>query len=167
MIAPLQTAEDGHGPVLDLIVDDPAWGDDARLHDLAARAISAAVAFLDEDCADESVSLLFTSDAAIAELNARHRGKPKATNVLSFPAPDMPLPPGELRPIGDIALAYGTVRAEADLEGKPFDHHVTHLIVHGFLHLLGFDHVDDAMAEEMESAERAILKSLDIADPYA
>jgi len=113
------------------------------------------------------LSLVFSDDAAIRKLNAGWRGKDKPTNVLSFPAFSWrrgdPLPPM----LGDIAIAAETVRKEADLEGKPFEHHLTHLIVHGFLHLLGYDHETNGEAEEMEGVERRILAALAIPDPYA
>jgi probable rRNA maturation factor len=99
-------------------------------------------------------------------LNRDWRGKDKPTNVLSFPA--MPVTPGGAVPpmLGDIALAFETVAAEAALEGKSFDHHLVHLIVHGLLHLLGHDHEDDVQAEAMEALERAALARLAIPDPY-
>lgn len=113
------------------------------------------------------LSVVFTDDAAVRELNAGWRGKDKPTNVLSFPAfstsPDAPLPPM----LGDIVLAAETVAREAALEGKPLANHITHLVVHGLLHLLGYDHETDAEAEEMEALERAALARLAIPDPYA
>jgi probable rRNA maturation factor len=114
-----------------------------------------------------NVSLLFTNDAAVQVLNRDWRGKDKPTNVLSFPAGDSPVET-EVEFLGDIALALETVAAEAADEGKTFEHHTTHLLVHGFLHLCGYDHeTGDDDAEEMETLERAILARLAIADPYA
>jgi probable rRNA maturation factor len=98
-------------------------------------------------------------DEALRELNARWRGKETATNVLSFPAP-------EGFGLGDIALAFETVAAEAQAQGKSLAAHASHLIVHGFLHLLGYDHEDEGEAVEMEARERAILATLGVADPY-
>jgi probable rRNA maturation factor len=112
------------------------------------------------------ISLLLCDDARIRELNAQWRGMDKPTNVLSFPAAD----PDDLATaplLGDIAVALETVTREAQDEGKTFRDHYTHLIVHGTLHLLGFDHEVDEDAEEMEDMERRILKGLGIADPYA
>jgi probable rRNA maturation factor len=113
---------------------------------------------------------MLTDDAGIRTLNNNWRGIDKPTNVLSFPA----LPPtGESGPddaprmLGDIAIAYQTTRAEADDEQKPFDHHLSHLAVHGFLHLIGYDHEKDGDAEAMESLETGILAQLGIPDPYA
>ena len=114
---------------------------------------------------DAEVSVLFADDAFVRGLNARWRGQDKPTNVLSFPAaPDAG--PGP-RALGDIVLAYETVAREALEAGKPFDHHAAHLLVHGFLHLLGFDHETDAEAAVMEACETRILETLDIPDPYA
>ena len=109
---------------------------------------------------------MLTDDARVRELNREWRGQDKATNVLSFPAAQ---PPGETpQPLmlGDIAIAYETTRNEAEAEGKPFQNHLSHLAIHGFLHLLGYDHLDDDEAEEMEGLERDILATLGIADPY-
>ena len=111
--------------------------------------------------------MLFTDDAAISEINAEWRGKAKPTNVLSFPTPeDMPVPEGEPRALGDIVLAHGVISREAAEQGKTLHDHTAHLIVHGTLHLLGFDHESDADAEEMEALETRILKGLGISDPY-
>ncbi len=119
----------------------------------------------DRGAGDAEVSVLFADDAFVRGLNARWRGLDKPTNVLSFPAaaPGVPGP----RPLGDIVLAFETVAREAREEGKPFDHHAAHLLVHGFLHLLGYDHETDAAAAVMEAREVRILETLDIPDPYA
>ncbi|GIK48598.1 MAG: rRNA maturation RNase YbeY [Hyphomonadaceae bacterium] len=109
------------------------------------------------------VSLLLGDDAAIAALNKEFRGKDGPTNVLSFP-PGPAATPGFL---GDIALAAETIAAEAEFQGKSLEHHATHIVVHGFLHLLGYDHLDEADAGKMEAREREILATLGIADPYA
>jgi probable rRNA maturation factor len=112
---------------------------------------------------DAEISLLFADDAFVHDLNARYRGQDKPTNVLSFPAPPGPGP----RQLGDIVLAYETVAREAAEAGKPFRDHTAHLLVHGLLHLLGYDHENDAEAEIMERREAEILETLDIPDPYA
>ena len=113
------------------------------------------------------LSLVFADDATVQALNAEWRGKDKPTNVLSFPA--FPLKPGDKLPplLGDVILAFETVAREAAEEGKPLDHHVSHLVLHGFLHLLGYDHETDADAEVMEALETRILAKLAIPDPYA
>jgi probable rRNA maturation factor len=102
----------------------------------------------------------------MAELNRIWRGKDAPTNVLSFPAPDMPTPPGEPKPLGDMALGFGSVAREAEEQGKPLRDHTLHLIVHGMLHLLGLDHQDDGEASAMEARETVILKGLGVPNPY-
>ena len=130
--------------------------------ELIASALAAAAA---EEGVDGAVSLLLGDDASVAALNAQFRNKKGPTNVLSFPAPMAG--PGADGFLGDIALAAETIVEEANFQGKRFEHHAAHLAVHGFLHLLGYDHTDSADAEAMEGRERAILASLGIADPYA
>jgi probable rRNA maturation factor len=113
---------------------------------------------------------MLTDDAGIRTLNSNWRGIDKPTNVLSFPALQ---PTGASREddaprmLGDIAIAYQTMRKEADDEQKPFDHHLSHLAVHGFLHLIGYDHETDDDAEAMETLEAEILAQLGIPNPYA
>jgi probable rRNA maturation factor len=148
---------------LDISIDDRDWRAVPDLRRLARTAVSAAVP--DNDV---TIGLLFTSDARIAEINAEWRGKAKATNVLSFPVSGaMPVPAGEPRPLGDIALAYGVVSREALEQKKPLSHHITHLIVHGVLHLLGYDHESDDEAGAMEAREIMILAELGMENPYA
>lgn len=148
-------------------VEDEAWLALSGMEALARECVAAALAGAGEDSTDSEIALLFTSDEAIAEINAEWRGKAKPTNVLSFPAPDdMPIPEGEPRPLGDIVLAHGVITRESAEQGKTLRDHTAHLIVHGVLHLLGFDHETDAEAHEMESLETDILKGLGIADPY-
>jgi len=119
------------------------------------------------------LAIVLTHDSAIQALNRDWRGKNAPTNVLSFPAaPAGPVPRGgksrEPSPyIGDIVIAYETSAREAAAEGKPFNHHLAHLAVHGFLHLLGYDHESDREAEAMERLERRILRRMAIPDPYA
>jgi len=147
---------------LDISIDDKDWTSVPNLRKLARNAIAAALP--DNDI---SLSLLFTSDAKILEINRQWRGKAKATNVLSFPvSAETPVPAGEPRPLGDIVLAFGTVYREAAEQKKPIAHHVTHLIVHGLLHLLGYDHEGDGEAEAMEAREIAILAGLGMENPY-
>jgi probable rRNA maturation factor len=105
--------------------------------------------------------VLLTDDETVRDLNARFRDKDKPTNVLSFPAPRNPQ--GHL---GDIALAYGTCAREAEEQGKPLAHHLQHLVAHGVLHLLGYDHMSDDEAEAMEGLERVVLAGLGVPDPY-
>jgi len=150
--------------IVSIDVEDRGWEAIPALEELTRGAIDAAAAMT--HAPDAEVNVLFTGDLEIAEINKEWRGKPQPTNVLSFPAEDFPVPPGEAKPLGDIVLAFGTVAREAQEQGKTLPHHTQHLIVHGFLHLLGHDHEDDAEAEAMEGLERDILKGLGISDPY-
>jgi probable rRNA maturation factor len=143
--------------VIDIEVEDPAWS--AALPEPEAVVLPAAEAALD---ARGGVTILLTDDDSVAALNERFRGKAGPTNVLSFPAPDNPEDH-----LGDIALAYGVCAREAAEQGKPLAHHLQHLVAHGVLHLLGYDHLTEAEAEEMEALERRILAGLGVPDPYA
>src|SRR5450631_3097388 len=119
---------------------------------------------------EAELAVMLTDDAGIRTLNNNWRGVDKPTNVLSFPAlqPTGRGGPDDAPPmLGDIAIAYETTRKEADDEQKPFDHHLSHLAVHGFLHLIGYDHENDDDAEAMETLEQEILAQLGIPDPYA
>ena len=141
------------------------WDSSTGWAQLAERAVRAAAAHSDYPAlADTEVSVKFTSDAEVRALNAAWRGKDKATNVLSFPMAEAP----EGAPmLGDIVLAEGVCAREAAEKNVPVETHATHLVVHGMLHLLGYDHeTGDAEAEEMEAIERKALASLGIADPY-
>ncbi|QIA20359.1 rRNA maturation RNase YbeY [Mesorhizobium sp. AA22] len=151
---------------IDIAVEAGDWPEEAALTRLVDRAVAAA--FAETGVAGRSeLSIVFSDDAHIRSLNAGWRGKDKPTNVLSFPAFPLttggPLPPM----LGDIVLAAETVAREAALEDKPVDNHIIHLVIHGLLHLLGYDHETDAEAEEMEAVERAALARLAIPDPYA
>ena len=133
---------------------------------LAEGAVRAAAAHSDyPDLADTEVSVKFTSDEEVRGLNAAWRGKDKATNVLSFPMAEAP----EGAPmLGDIVLAEGVCAREAAAKNVLMETHATHLVVHGMLHLLGYDHeTGDEDAEAMEEIERKALASLGISDPYA
>lgn len=152
---------------LDLLIETDGWADEDKLRGLCDRAIAAAFrgAAL-EVVPNSEISLVFTCDEAIQQLNREWRGKDKPTNVLSFPGGDEDEPPfGPL--LGDIVIARQTVEREAAEMGIPFDDHLTHLLVHGTLHLFGFDHQIDEEAEEMEQFEREILASIGVPDPYA
>lgn len=108
---------------------------------------------------DKDIAIVFSDDAQVQTLNRDFRGKDKTTNVLSFPS-------DAEDEWGDIILAYETIAREAHEQGKPFKAHLTHLIVHGVLHLLGYDHIEDDEAEEMEALEITILAQLAIDNPY-
>jgi probable rRNA maturation factor len=153
-----------------LAVDDEAWLDQGLgdLETLVLRCLAASAVRLSlpHDLTTE-LGATFADDAAVQALNAEWRGIDKPTNVLSFPLVD--LEPGDLPGpmLGDVILARETLEREAAAEDKTLHDHLCHLIVHGFLHCLGFDHVDSDDAEAMEQLETAILADLGIADPYA
>ena len=147
-------------------IADDAWTRVADLEALTERAIGATLKHVGGD-GNVEVDVLFAGDAEAAKLNSAWRGKDYAPNILSFPSPKgHDAPPGEPRPLGDLVLASGTVAREAEEQGKPLTSHLTHLIVHGTLHLLGFDHIEERDAERMEAAEIAILAGLGVEDPY-
>ena len=163
---------------VDIVIEDARW----EAFGLAAAAETAAGAVLGHLGLEPSqfeIVVMGCDDARIAGLNGAFRDKDRPTNVLSWPsaergsefageAPDLPEPgsPEAPEPLGDIAIAWETCGREAAEQGKRLEDHVTHLLVHGILHLLGYDHVDDADAELMEAAETRILAELGIADPY-
>jgi probable rRNA maturation factor len=153
------------GLTVDVLTESPQWDAEPGAEATVRRAIMQAAAV--EGTADPAaeVSVLLCDDAVIAALNARWRGRDGPTNVLSFPAPPAgdPAAPAHL---GDIAIACETVVREARDQGAPVAQHLAHLAVHGFLHLLGYDHVTDDEAERMERLERETLASLGIPDPY-
>ncbi|MBV2360068.1 rRNA maturation RNase YbeY [Thalassococcus sp. CAU 1522] len=156
----------------DTILEDDRW-QEAGLPDIAERAARAVLVHLGHDPARFEIAVLGCDDARIAALNADFRGKPQPTNVLSWPAEDLssetpggnPLAPGDAE-LGDIAIAYDTCLREATSAGKSLADHACHLVVHGVMHLLGYDHVRDADATLMEGLEIAILGKLGLPDPY-
>ncbi len=163
--------------VVDCLTEDHRW-DEVGLEALAERAAVAVLERLGLEPSAYEISLLGCNDARIAELNADFRGKPQPTNVLSWPsaeraaavAGETPLLPGPAAAgaleLGDIAIAWDTCTAEATAAGRALPDHACHLLVHGMLHLLGFDHERDADAALMEGLESEILGKLGIADPY-
>ncbi|MDR0809707.1 MAG: rRNA maturation RNase YbeY [Gemmobacter sp.] len=163
---------------VDTVIEDDRWAA-FGLEAAASRAVGAVLAHLRLDPALYRIVVMGCDDVRIAELNGAFRGKGAPTNVLSWPseergaeyageAPDLPEPGGPEDPaeLGDIAIAFETCAREAGEQGKAFSDHVTHLLVHGMLHLFGYDHVDDDDAALMEEVEQQILASLGIADPY-
>lgn len=164
--------------LVETVVEDPRW-DAFGLAPVAERAAQAALAGLGLAPGGFAISLLGCDDARIAILNAEFRGKPAATNVLSWPSeerasdfagedPDLPEPGPADDPetLGDIAIAFETCMAEAAAQDKTPQAHVTHLVVHAVLHLLGYDHVEDEDATLMEAHEVRILATLGLSDPY-
>ena len=148
---------------VDIVVESPLWKAQRGADAMLRRALAAAGALVPSD---GELAVVLTDDAAIRALNRDWRGKDAATNELTYPAkearPDRRAP----RQLGDIVIAYETVAREAAAEGKPFMHHLAHLAVHGFLHLVGYDHEANGDADAMERLEIAILARLDVPDPY-
>ena len=162
---------------LEVIVRSALWRKRRTAKSVVKKAVLAAAKAA--STAPAELAIVLSNDSTIRALNRDWRGKNAATNVLSFPAaPDLAARTAGPRRgsgrsrdpspyIGDIVIAYQTTAREAVAEGKPFDHHLAHLAVHGFLHLLGYDHENDRDAEKMESLERRILGRLAVPDPYA
>lgn len=148
---------------IDISIDCESWSN-IKYESIAQKAIEQAIRLANVVIREGAeVSVLLTNDNAIQILNREWRGKNKPTNVLSFPGSD------DLETaliLGDIVVAYETTMREATEEQKSFDDHFTHLIVHGCLHLLGFDHETSEEAEEMENLERLVLAQLGVTDPY-
>ena len=150
-------------PVIQISVDNAAWRRHKTLSRITRRAIQACIDEIGCELKQEAeLSLLLCDDNKIRNLNKKWRGIDKATNVLSFPA----IYTNCDKLLGDIVIAYGVVDREAVQEGKSFESHYLHLVVHGFLHLLGFDHEASDEAELMEKHERKILNRIGITDPY-
>jgi probable rRNA maturation factor len=145
----------------DILVESDLWQRQDDVKSTLRRAVGEAADALSTPRSE--VAIVLTDDSAIHVLNRDWRGVDAPTNVLSFPAGRAG---GEPPFLGDIVLAYETIAHEAEAEGKPFAHHVAHLAVHGFLHLLGYDHVREKDAETMEELERDVLQRLGIPDPY-
>jgi len=150
-------------PSIDIQIQSPLWDAQPLAAQTVRDAIAAAAATL--STADNEVCILLTDDKAIRLLNREWRGIDKPTNVLSFPAATtkasvrMPL-------FGDIVMAYETLKRECDDEDRIFLHHLAHLTVHGFLHLIGYDHQVEAQAEEMEGLESKIMTRMQMPDPH-
>src|ERR1700676_3555476 len=156
-------------PIPDVLVVAECWLTEPDAEGVIHRAIATAAEIANADHGEAELAVMLTDDDGIRTLNSNWRGIDKPTNVLSFPAlqPTGPVGPDEApRMLGDIAIAYETTRRQAEDEQKPFDHHLSHLAVHGFLHLIGYDHEKDGDAEAMETLEQEILAQLGIPDPY-
>jgi len=148
----------------DLTIAAGEWPPRSHLLAMMDRCLAAAASEVETVLPpDSEVSLVFTDDTAMRGYNRAFRGIDRPTNVLSFPAVNIDATPTML---GDIVLAAETVSREAALENMPLDDHISHLVIHGFLHLLGLDHDRDDEADAMEDAERRALARLGISDPY-
>ena len=149
-------------PQLEVLVDSPLWAGAEAAQGLMRRALAEAAHVLSPR-ADGELCVVLTDDAAIRALNCTWRGIDAPTKVLAFPAKATAQP---IPHFGDIVIAYETAQAEAAAAAKPLGDHVAHLAVHGFLHLLGYDHQADEEATQMEQLERMLLARLGIGDPY-
>jgi probable rRNA maturation factor len=148
---------------IDIQMQSPLWDAQPLAAQTIRAAIGAAASIL--STAGGEVSIVLTNDSAIRDLNRGWRGIDKPTNVLSFPVSSQTIS-GETRLLGDIVIAYETLERECDDENRIFLHHLAHLAVHGFLHLIGYDHQTDVQAEEMEGLESKIMMRLNLPDPY-
>lgn len=148
--------------LMDLRVESEDWQKLASLEAICLRALETGLLVDASAPKNTNVDILLTDDTQMEHLNALWRGKPKPTDVLSFPAEDSP--DGFL---GDIAIGYGLVARDAAQGDKTLPNHLSHLLIHGLLHLLGYDHIEDDEAEIMENLERAALAKLGISDPYS
>jgi len=160
------------GNRIEIRIEFAAWRTVDQAVTVCRDAACAALTLAPSPWRDAGISVLLTDDSTLRQLNQMYRGRDAATNVLSFPQVDVDqdqhigsVPGAELL-LGDIALAFETVAREADDMGKPLADHLRHLIVHGVLHLLGYDHVIDADATKMEAAETRVLAGLGVPDPY-
>ncbi len=157
---------------IQISVEEGNWPDEEALLAFSSPVLEAAAALLASEEKQPlpkmppELSLVFTDDASMRAINAEWRNQDKPTNVLSFPA--FPVTPGSMPGpmLGDIIVARETLEREAVELEKSFDQHLTHLLVHGFLHLFGYDHMEDDEAERMESLETRILARLGLSDPY-
>jgi probable rRNA maturation factor len=151
--------------LIDVMVQSPRWNKQPRASAIVRKAIQAAAKATSTPLPE--LAIVLTDDSAIQALNRDWRGFDKPTNVLSFPAPKRRAERAhDGRSLGDVIIAFQTVAREAADEGKSFKHHLAHLTVHGFLHLLGYDHETDRDARTMERLEVKILAGLRVPDPY-
>lgn len=154
-------------PEIDITVENGQWPDEAVLRGLAEAAITTTVEIAGLEWPEGAeLSLLFTDDTRMCGINKQWRDIDKTTNVLSFPGADIEIGQQSDLMIGDLVFALETVQCEAEVQNKEFEHHLTHLIVHGFLHLFGYDHQSEDQAEVMEQLETSVLLRMGINDPY-
>lgn len=158
-------------PLVEVVIASPQWRKRPAAAAAIRKAIRAAASFKSTSAKSAStpraeLAIVLTNDSAIRALNKLWRKLDAPTNVLSFPAKTVRTDRRTPRPMGDIVIAFETTAREAAIEGKRFEHHLVHLAVHGFLHLLGYDHESDRDAEKMERLEIAILARLNVPDPY-
>lgn len=137
----------------EISIDEQLWLDHDNLENILNKVLTTVLS------GDEEISLLLTNDTRIQILNRDFRSQDKPTNVLSFPS-------DEDNFLGDIAISFNTLKREAEEQDKDFNSHFIHILIHGILHLLGYDHIDDDEAEEMEALEIKILEDMGIKNPY-
>lgn len=159
----MSAASATHDLSADTRIADARWQSLGDVNALAARVLAHAAAYMKSG---GEVAVLLTDDAEMHALNKQWRGIDKATDVLSFPSGD-PEIPGQPQYLGDIAIGYEISLRDAEAMGRPFDGHISHLLIHGFLHLLGYDHIAADDAKVMEPLETQILAGLGWPDPYA
>jgi probable rRNA maturation factor len=161
----MTTPPDRRAPALEIDIQtaSPLWAAQPRAEETVRAALVAAAS---AQRVEGEVSMLLTDDAAIRTLNRSWRQIDKPTNVLSFPAAKDATKHGDGAFVGDLVVAYETLARECADEDRDFLHHLAHLTVHGFLHLIGYDHQTDAQAEEMEGLESRIMQSMNMTDPY-
>lgn len=160
--SPIFAAADDSTLTLDVIVESPLWQENPEAESVIREAISLAARSTARG--NGEIAILLTDDASIRKLNRQWRDQDRPTNVLSFPASESGQHAAHL---GDIVVAYETLSREAAAEDRPFAHHLAHLVIHGYLHLLGYDHKSDSDAAQMEELETSLLGKLGIRDPYA
>ena len=153
--------------IVDITMMDARWDGVPGLDAVARRSAAAAAKAGVFDDPNAELSLVFTDDERISALNLAYRQKSSPTNVLSFPTGEDPTEEdGRERLLGDVVLAFETIKREADEQGKTLENHLCHLIVHGVLHLLGYDHEDDPSAAVMENLEISALAQIGVPNPY-
>jgi probable rRNA maturation factor len=152
-------------PITEVIVPADCWQEQPDAESVIQRAIEAASSMVDSDVGDAEIAVMLTDDVGIRTLNSNWRGIDKPTNVLSFPAADLPVHAPE-RPLGDLVICPDVLRAEAHEQGKSLRAHWAHLVVHGTLHLVGYDHENPSDANRMERREIAVLRRLGFPNPY-
>jgi probable rRNA maturation factor len=153
---------------IEIVIEDDRWCEHPDVVAAAERAVQALRASAAPGIERlGAATVLLDADAHVAALNKDFRGKPQPTNVLSFPSAEVACRPGQMAYAGDVIIARETVEREANEMGVPLIHHLQHLVIHGLLHLVGYDHIADRDAAEMEALETRILATLGVADPYA
>lgn len=151
---------------LELCINDKVWQQIPDIEQTILRSFEAALAIKNMTAADSGATIVLSNNRQVSQLNEKWRDKPVPTNVLSFPACKGETNDNGMCYLGDIILAFEVVSSEAEVQGKALATHLCHLVIHGALHLMGFDHENDMAAEEMVDLERTAMKALELPDPY-